>query len=208
MSKKRYIIVLVIMGLILTACDSSQDIQNKSEADINMENINLISLREFNEEMNMSNMDALLSAIRDYPIECRKFGFVFRDEYDNFVITEMIMNDEDEDEDKGFTAYYRLKNNKKEDDYDAIIDIAFYKTKLDNHEVMRNSLNEYAAMEVFTSALSIGDLAIGNSTGVNFIRGNVFVTVIGYEEVEIDGLAREIDQQILDILNENHDVKR
>ena len=61
--------------------------------------------------------------------------------------------------------------------------------------------NTGLCLSLYRSSLDIGDFAIGSIYRINFIRGNVFVSVTGYDEVEIDVLARVIDTHILEILN-------
>ena len=197
MSLRKYSIVF-IAGLLLfqSACGiNSNTHTNNSEVNTNMQNMNL---REIDKETNKMNIDVLLEKIREYPVDCEMSDFELSKEYASFAVTDA--NIYNEDDFKSITAYFRLQTNQKEDDFDATADITFYESQSDNQEVMRNSLNEYTALEIYPSSLDIGDFAIGDTHYINFIRGNVCISVSGYDEVEIDDLARAIDQQILDIL--------
>ena len=159
----------------------------------------IMSLREINAETGIMNIDFMLGEIREYPVVCLMSDFTLKDRYANFIVTEANIYKED-----GYinlSVHFRLQTNKINDDYDATVDIEFHRSQPENCAIMRNSINTYAAMEIFSSYLDIGDFAIGDISHLRFIRGNVFVSVTGYNDVDIDDLARVIDLQVLDILN-------
>ena len=207
------IICILLVTLFPTTCNNNAGIENgnnevktdminddSNNADIDVTNIDL---RAYNEEKKKTNIDVLLDKVKNYPAICTISDFLVKDEYAGFILTNT--NIVDGDTFKKINARYRLKSNNDIDDYDAKVTISFYDSKSANHTVMRNSLDEYTAMKIYPSALDIGDFAIGDSYYLNYIRGNVFVTVIEcpgnhINEIEIDALARAIDTQILEII--------
>jgi hypothetical protein len=198
MNVRKYLAVLImVLLLIQSACNDDRNNQaNIGEVDIDMQNINLHAL---NEEVGKKNIDVVLEKIKEYTIDCKISDFTLREEYASFVVTET--NKSNEDDHQSITVYCRLQTNKEEDAYDAKVRITFYKSQPDNQDMMRGFLNACAAPEVFPSLLDVGDFAIGDIFSIDFIRGNIFVSVTGYDEAEVGDLAKEIDQQILEIIN-------
>jgi hypothetical protein len=193
---RNYLVALLaVLSLFQSTCFINPNNKEKvNEVDTDMQSVNLY---EFDKELNKKNIDVILDKIREYPINCKMSDFSTKEVYADFLVTEVnVYNEDDYDR---INAYCRLKTNSKEDDYDVKFNIAFYKSQSENQDRMRNSLNEYTAMEVYPSSLNIGDFAIGDNN-IEYIRGNVFVSVTGYDEVVTEFLAREIDQQILDII--------
>lgn len=71
-------------------------------------------------------------------------------------------------------------------------------------EHFKNFVFATTAMSLFTSTakgIEVGDFAIGDDERLTCIRGNVYIDVIGDEGISIGALAKEIDQQILEIIN-------
>ena len=233
---KCLIVYILIITLFLTACynnigvkndnnevitdmdktnpDSQNDDINTTDMDmmnadlqdddINTVDMTKINLRDYNEEEKKNNIDVLLDQTENYPGVCTTADFLIKDEYAGFRQTSNSTTEYDSHTE--INALYRLQTNSNEDDYDADVTISFYNSQSDNHMVMRNSLNDYTAPKIYPSSLGIGDFAIGGKYYINYIRGNVFVTVLEcpqnhINEIEIDALAREIDNQILEILN-------
>jgi len=187
----------VVLFLSQTACGSNWNTQtNTSEVNIDMQNTDL---RAFNEEMNKKNIDIMLERIEEYPRDCKMPDFTLEDEYAGFVPTKTYIYDNNETQ--NIDVDFRLKTNEKENGYDATISITVFKSQPDSLAAMRNSLDDYSAPQVYPSSLDIGDFAIGGIYQIGFIRGNVSVSVIGFNEVEIDNLARAIDMQIMEILS-------
>ena len=229
---KCLIVCISIITLFLTACynnvgvknDNNEvktDMQNDSinatdmdktntdsqNDEINTADLTNINLRDYNEEEKKNNIDVLLDQTENYPAICTIADFLIKDEYAGFIQTSDRIIDYDSYTE--INARYRLQTNSNEDAYDADVTISFYNSKSDNHMVMRNSLNEYTALKIHPSSLGIGDFAIGDKYYLNYIRGNVFVTVMecpqnNINEIEIGTLAREIDNQILEILNKKY----
>ena len=212
-TEKSLVMCILVMILFQTACYGDIGIKNGYDGvntemqnyERNAEDITKINLREYNEEKK-KNIDVLLDQVENYPVDCAISDFDIKDEYTNFVLTSVDISDNDDK--KAINARYRLKTNKNKDDYNARVTISFYDSISANHEVMRNSLYGYAAPDIYPSDLDIGDFAMGDIYHINYIRGNVFVTVSerpkdNVYEIEIDSLAREIDLQILDIINEH-----
>ncbi|MCL2152944.1 MAG: hypothetical protein FWH57_08310 [Oscillospiraceae bacterium] len=189
---------ITVLLLFQYACGINSNIHiNNNEVNTNKQNMNL---REIDKETNKINIDVLLDKINAYPNDCGMSDFKLRETYASFAVTDV--NTYDEDDYKRIDAYFKLQTNKKKGNYDTTAEIAFYESQSFAQDVMRNSLFTYTAMEVYPSSLDIGDFAIGDAYRIKFIRGNVYVSVTGYDGVEIDVLAGEIDKQILEILNE------
>jgi len=186
----------VVLLLCQAACNDNRNTQtNTYDPNPDMQNIDL---RAYNEQMNKKNIDIILENIREYPAECKLSEFTLKDEYANFVVTKTYMYDNDEYQ--NIDVDFKPKTNQKENGYNATVSITFYKTQPDNHEAMRNLLDYSAAPQIYPSSLDIGDFAIGGIYNIEFIRGNVSVRVIGFNDIEIDSIARAIDLQIMEIL--------
>jgi len=141
----------------------------------------------------------LLENVVDYPNICKKEEFVFNKNIAGFVFVS-----ESDYEHSGIhskTAYYRLKNNTAEDGYDAMIEMFFCDSKAESHEMIKSFIDDYTMIEVYASNLKVGDLALGGIYRVDFVRGNIYMFVESYDDVAIDSLAKEIDLQILEIIN-------
>ena len=163
----------------------------------------IADLREINAQTGMMNIDFMLAETREYPIDYTMPDFVLEDKYANFVVTEDRVYFDDD-----YTSIYiklRLNTNKKDDDYDATVDMYLYNSQEDSRDIMRNSINMYTIPTLYPSYLDIGDFAIGDTDSISFIRGNVFVSVISSIGVEIVDLAEAIDLQILEVLNRSAD---
>ena len=197
MKFNKYLVAFTFVLLLSqSACNSNWDTKNNdSGVNIDMQNTDLCA---FDKQMNKKNIDIILERIEKYPIDCKMSDFTLKDEYANFVAIKTYMYDNNGNQ--NIDADFRLKTNHKENGYDATISITVYKSQPDNHEAMRNSLDDYAAPHIYPSSLDIGDFAIGGIYHIEFIRGNVSVSVIGFSEVEIDSMARAIDMQIMEIL--------
>ena len=193
----RYLILFtVVLLLFQSGCNSSLNTQiNTNEVNTDMQNMDL---RAYNEQLNKKNIDILLEKIEEYPTDCKMSEFSLKGEYANFVATKTYIYDEDKYQ--SIDVDFKLKTNQKENGYDATASITFHESQLDSQEAMRNSLDDYTAPQVFPSSLSIGDFAIGGIYHITFIRGNVSVRIIGFNEIEIDSIAGEIDIQILEII--------
>ena len=174
---------------------------NSKEGAVNMERIDL---RQYDKASNKQNIDILLEQTPEYSVNCAMADFIPKKKYAGFNLTKIIPSAEREH----IRAWYRLENNKNEDDYDARFNMTFYQSREKNHEHMRNFVEwEISAPSAYLSNLKIGDFALGDTYSIDFIRGNVSVRVMGSHKakVEIGGLATEIDRQISDILTQNQD---
>ena len=186
----------VVLLLFQSGCNSSWNTQiNTNEVNTDMQNMDL---RAISEQLNKKNIDIMLEKIKAYPTDCKLSEFSLKDEYANFVVTKTYIYDEDEYQ--SIDVDFKQKTNQKQNGYDATASITFYESQSDNHEAMRNSLDDYTAPQVFPSSLSIGDFAIGGIYHIIFIRGNVSVRIIGFNEIEINRIAEAIDIQILKTL--------
>jgi len=196
--KHLFLISIMIVSLSLLSCTNSRI--EKAER-FEEEDMILINLRGFDETLRKQNIDVFLERIPAYLNDCKISEFTLKKQYADFIQTETKIFDEDDY--KKISAYYRKENNSKEDDYDANISIWFYESREDSHRSMRDLLNDNTAPIVNQSAFKVGDFAIGDIFTIDFIRGNVNIRIKGYD-VEIDKLAREIDQQILEIINDKN----
>jgi len=156
------------------------------------------NLKGFDESTGKQNIQLMLDDILDYPNCCE--AFVLATRYSDFEFVKATQYDEDP---AGYDAFYKLDGNSYEGDFDANITIMIAKTAQEAHVAITNYVNSATSMQIYPASLDgiiVGDLAVGNKEKLTFIRGNVYVQVIGYE-VSIVNLAQEIDQQILDIVS-------
>ena len=211
---KRTLSLILLLSLLITssACTyNGRSALNENENDYSerstysgligeeSENMSMINLRGIDKRENKRIVDVLLEGVVDYPYVCTQKDFVFRKNIGDFILVST-----GEDEISGTydtTAYYRLKNNTDEEDYDAVIDIFFCGSKEESHRRIKEYLDSYSMIEVYASNLDVGDFALGGIYRVDFVRGNIYIYVEGYDGVEIGALAKEIDLQILDIIN-------
>jgi len=192
-------VVLVCLIIPLSACDRCYEVEE------NMNNFDLrfydIDLRVFDEESNKFVIDVFLERIPRYLGVCRLIDFVLRDAYADFVVANIDIISGNE-----MSVYFRLKSNEDEKDFDAVVSIYFHESQLESREVARRLPQRIAAPipAVFASQSNIGDFAMGDATFYQFIRGNVSISVMrwrmGDTDIDITDLAREIDQQILEII--------
>ena len=202
-----------ISGVDISINEEDDNIEQTSEGDINknennkiLDKVNegdldmsLVNLRDIDENENKRIVDVLLEKLTDYPHLCTQKNFSFKKSISNFVLVST-----DDNEISGITsttAYYRLKNNPDEEDYNAVIYIYFCATKEESHNMIKDYLDSYTMIEVYASDLEVGDFALGGIYRVDFVRGNIYIAIEGYDDVEIDELAKEIDLQILQIIN-------
>ena len=167
-----------------------------SEGDANM---SLVNLRDIDESNNKRIVDVLLEEVTDYPYLCTRKNFAFMKSISDFIL--VSTDDNEVSGISGATAYYRLKNNPDKDDYNAVVYIYFCGTKEESHTMVKDYLDSYTMPEVYAADLEVGDFALGGIYRVDFVRGNIYIFVEGYDDVEIDELAKEIDIQILKIIN-------
>jgi len=162
----------------------------------------MIDLHGFDEAAGKKNIDLLLEKVPTYRSDCKASDFTFKGRYANFILTEINKYDDHD----MICAYYRLKTNTNEDDYDANVTVIIYESQAASLKAMSDSTETYAAPEIYPSSLKVGDFAIGDEYYINYIRGNVYVNVMEcphdeVNEVSIIDLAKEIDFQILEIIN-------
>ena len=151
-----------------------------------------------NENENKRIVDVLLDNVKDYPKICNSDDFIFETEVAEYVLLSAQYNNTSSEH--YFTAQYRLKDNSV--GTDSVVSLTFCSTKEDCHKIIKNFLDGYSMDEVYASYLEVGDLALGGSNRVDFVRGNVYISVEGLHDLEIDTLAKEIDQQILKIISD------
>jgi len=157
-----------------------------------------INLRGFDKESGKPNIDILLENLSNYSKDCGMADFELKDVY----AVEFKLTEKDVFRDT-LTVRYRLESNTKQVGYDAYICIIFAGTQKEAREMMRNSLFGYTALKIYLSDFEVGDVAIGDVYYLSFIRGNLFINMHGYNyEIDISGIAKEIDQQILEIITE------
>jgi len=170
----------------------------------NADNIDLYSLdvRMFSEELNMPVIDAFFERIPQYPTLCRLADFEIRERYADFTIYEAPVVNE-----RRVSLRLRYNNNKNETGFDVRVSIGFNESQLESQNAMSRASTMFTIPPpfVFASQTGIGDFAIGGTSRIRFIRGNVFVDVMrrNMDDASIDviPIAREIDEQILNIIS-------
>ena len=176
--------------------DRTETIDKTNEGDMGM---GLVNLRDIDERTNKKVVDIILEEVNDYPHQCTRKNFIFKESISEFVL--VSTSDNDTSDTSGTVAYYRLKDNPDKEDYNAVIYMYFCETKEESHMMIKDYLDSYTMMEVSSSDLEVGDFALGGIYRVDFVRGNIYIFVSGYDDVEIDKLAQEIDRQILEIID-------
>ena len=155
------------------------------------------NLQGIDKSSGKKNAELILDNIRDYPRKCEQFSFF--DEYADFMLVEQSVYN------SVASAYYRHKENHILGDYDAHVTIYICESKQEAHKLVLNYLELCASdtvLPISTKGIHVGDLGIGSSDSLVFIRGNVFVDIIGYDRISIVSLAQEIDSQILKAITE------
>jgi len=187
-------------GTQQTVNESVPIIDNEDTSAIESTDMRGINLHGYDEFLNKKNIDIYLEAAPLYEHHCTygESDFILKSRYAEYSRTDI--NIYKYDDYINVDGYY-IKNNSAHN-YDAFISIYFCESQNKCHDMMREYLRGCAAPAVYPSALSIGDFAIGGIYDINFIRGNVYVSVHGsyYSDVVIENLAMEIDRQILDLL--------
>ena len=207
---KLFTVALAITCLFLASCfmRATQQITvhgNNKKGAANMEaaiqlyeNGEKISLRDEDKASNKQNIDILLEQTPEYPVNCAMVNFTPRQKHAGFELTEITPSPEY----NIISTWYKLESNKKKErGNNATVDLRFFQSRDESHESMRYSLNNRNVWLVHPSDLKIGDFAIGDIYEIEFIRGNVWVNVRGYDGIRIEDLALEIDRHILDILD-------
>jgi hypothetical protein len=145
-------------------------------------------------------IDTFLEKAPDYPFICNELNFIFKKKYAHFELTRtrVFLNHNT----VHIEGWFKISSNKRKEGIDVSVQLYFYETKKEALEYMRNSLDTYSAPSVYQSSIVIGDFAIGDVSNISFVRGNVVVHVIGHFVVS-EKLSREIDEQILNIINGN-----
>jgi len=162
------------------------------------ESMSRVNLRDMDENENKRIIDVLLDKVVGYPHNCTQNDFVFKESINGFVL--VSTRDSEQPNYYSISAYYRLEGNDAGPN-DAMAKIYFCGSKEDSHDMIKDHLDGYTMMEVYESYLKVGDLSLGGIYRVDFVRGNVYMFVEGKHDVEIDVLAKDLDLQILDILN-------
>lgn len=193
------IFAIAITSISLLSCTNKLPTETEKQTETDV--FDMINLHDFDEYTGKKNIDLFLEKTPTYPINCHISDFTLKEDSADFIVTEK--NIYNEDDYKKIYAHYKLKNIKGENAYDATVSILFYNSRAESHESMRLVLSECADPTIYSSSLKIGDFAIGGIYDIDFIRGNVQVNVKGsyYNGITIEDLAKEIDQQILEILN-------
>jgi len=208
-------IVLLIIVMFIYGCNvpenSSKDylnqvsvIDNTEKDNLNQEGVNeqmsmrteKTNLKYYDEVESRVSIDSVLEEIQTYPNIVKEF--YFKDAYANF---ELVTNGVDA---AGIYAYFSLANSADKELSDVRIRMSVEKTQTDAKIYLRNFIFSTTAMTLYPSTaegIYVGDLAIGDEERLTYIRGNVYVDIIGYEGTSIVDLAKEIDQQILEIIN-------
>jgi len=198
---------MVSLITLFVACDAYQEkcakinlITNERDEKMNKMDLSVFDLREFHEEIGRSTFDMITEKFPEYPFICRMVDFKIKESYAGFAIANIDILDE-----RRIIIRFRLKSNESEDGVDADVFMHFHDSQLESIEGMRRFLLGFAAPPpaVFASQLDIGDLVI-NGLAITFIRGNVNVDVrrrvLRDMNIDIIDLAKEIDQQILDVI--------
>ncbi|MCL2151784.1 MAG: hypothetical protein FWH57_02315 [Oscillospiraceae bacterium] len=210
--------LLLLLLLFVVSCSTSNidpgkvqidqvDVSSNTQMDGGDE-VNLYDLREYlqqnsdnlkgiDKSSGKKNVEVILDNVCDYPRACKQF--IYADEYADFKLVEQGIND------TIASANYRHKENPNLGDYDAYVNIYLYETKQQAHATVLNYLEFCASdtvLPISTTGINVGDLGIGSSDSLVFIRGNVFVEINGYDNISIVNLAQEIDSQILKIITE------
>lgn len=155
------------------------------------------NLKGFDELAGKQNIQLLLDEVPDYPNNCREF--VLEKKYSDFELVGVL-----EYEDIAvYTATYKLNSNSTQGALNARVRVTIAQTANAAHEIITNFVNNSASMKISSSSIAgifIGDLAVGDQNRLTFVRGNIYVDIIGYEGTSITDLAAEIDRQILEII--------
>jgi hypothetical protein len=213
-----YTLILLSFIILLSGCiynnSSSQpaDSDNEKIADgdghmgINYDEIrenamrNNNNLKGFDELAGKQNIQLLLDKVPYYPNNCREF--VLEKKYSDFELTGVL-----EYEDIAvYSASYKLNSNHIQGAFNARVRVTIAQTANAAHAIITNFVNNSASMEIYSSSIEgilVGDLAVGDQDRLTFVRGNIYVDVIGYEGISITNLAAEIDQQILEIITKD-----
>ena len=197
-------IIILLSTIIFAFVSGCIIIENTIKDDLNQGEVaeqmpmltDEVNLKYYDEEANTLNIITLLEEVEVYSInvEC----FLFKDAYSNF---KLLSNGIDA---AGIYAYYNLANTVNKGSADVRIRMSIENEQSEAKVYLVNFVLSTTAISVYsstTNGIYVGDLAIGNEERLTFIRGNVYVDIIGSEGVSIVNLAKEIDQQILDLIN-------
>jgi len=213
--------LLIATHICISSCYTDNEIHNEEklpitdETNYNAGNYDMLNfsipydeynLRAIDSATNMRNVDLWISEIPSYNSICS--GFDMPEELAGFTfLNGNTYKDDDEQYPLSIDAYYRLNSKRDEDDtHDVDIDICFCYSPKNAHNLFLNYLDNCSAINIPRSTkdgIDIGDLAIGDTKRLTFIRGNVFISIYGYNDVSILDLANEFDNMILERLNAN-----
>jgi hypothetical protein len=190
---------MVVLFSGCVALETTDALLQEEDTGMNTSEINLKHYDDVSEKL---SIDTIFEEMESYSSNAGEF--LFKDTYSNF---ELISSGVD---DAGIYAYYNLKHDESKKSYDVDIRLSIEKTQSDAKECLKDFVFSTTTRNLYPSTavgIVVGDLAIGDTGRLTYIRGNVYVDIISNKGAEIVDLAREIDRQILDILNENHDTK-
>lgn|GEM_PF-2925411 len=198
-------IILLSVLLVLSSCTHNIMLADDALLGENREtkDMNNTDLRAFDEKENKMVIDVILDMVEEYPKNCMPSDFSFDTEMDEFILA--FTQESEINGNPCLRAYYRLKNNTLTEDYNARVNLIFCVSKESSHKFIKNFVDGYTMVEVFASKIEVGDLALGGAKRVDFVRGNVSAYVEGYDGVEIEGLAKAVDLQILEIISTIND---
>ena len=195
-------LLLAMTVIFLSACSIAPDNETNNDEIIiyqkeGVEQMPLYTestnLRGFDEVTGECYIDSIFDKLNSYSKDM--VNFIFMDTYANFILVSSG------DDIAGLYAYYSLDDKSQEESYNVRIRISIYKTQSDAKERFKNEVFACTAIEVNPDMVDIGDIVFGDEERFSYIRGNIYVDVIGNVGITVVDLATAIDQQILEILN-------
>jgi len=211
--------LLIATHICISSCYTDNEIHNEEklpitdETNYNAGNYDMLNfsipydeynLKAIDSATNMRNVDLWILEIPSYNSICTVFAIP--EELANFTyLKSNTYKDISDQYLLSINAYYCLKSHKYTNDvFDAVINICFCYSQKNAQNLFLGYLDNCTAMHTPRSTkdgIAIGDLAIGDTKRLTFIRGNVFISVDGYNDVSILDLANEFDNMILDFIN-------
>jgi hypothetical protein len=199
--KKKLSIILLLIIAIVSGCNI---IESTNEYTITHEGGNdpmplsteKIDLKQYDETTEKCGIDTIFEEIKNYPKNMEEF--LFKDTYSNFQLASSGVDA------AGIYAYYTMAINEDDESSDVEIRMYIEKIQTDAMAHLKEFIFTTTVMSLYPSTakgIDVGDLAIGDMKRLTYIRGNVYVDIIGSKDVHIVDLAKGIDQQILETIS-------